>query len=193
VWRRTHSGWQRRLGKRKAERDREEGRRGFGRLGQWWVVEDILDVRRVGRRTEWLVRWAGVNVDGSRMWPDEWRNRSTAAFDTRCWRIAKQLELFVYPKQRRFIRRQDMLARGRLTDQRAQREGLLRTRRGWIDVAPQMDEELEDQEAEGVVHDIGVGGYRRERIVGGKWRRAARRTWLRAEEDTEEEDEADAV
>jgi hypothetical protein len=39
---------------------------------------------------------------------------------------------------------------------------------------------------QGVVRDIGVGGYRRERIVGGKWSRAARRTWRAGVSDSDE-------
>jgi hypothetical protein len=52
-----------------------------------------------------------------------------------------------------------------------------------------MDDDVVDSEADGVVQDLGVGGYRRERIVGGKWSRAARRTWRAGVSDSEESEE----
>jgi hypothetical protein len=128
----TRAGWRGRLAGRKRGREEEQGQRGFGR-GEWWVVEDIRDVRRVGKKTEWLVRWAGRNEKGERLWADDWRNRSTATFDAQCWRIAKQLELFVYPKQRQFIRKPRLRKRGAMADQRARRDGLTLTRRGWVE------------------------------------------------------------
>jgi ribonuclease HI len=184
----TCAGWRGRLAGRKRGREEEQGRKGFGR-GEWWVVEDVVDVRRVGRKTEWLVRWAGKDEKGEKMWTDDWRNRSTVTFDAQCWRIAKQLELFVYPKQRQFIRQPLLRRRGVLADQRARRDGLKLTRRGWVEQPLDMCTDVVDSEAEGVVRDTGVGGYRRERIVGGKWSRAARRTWRAGISDSDETEE----
>jgi hypothetical protein len=129
---------------------------------------------------------------GPWLWADDWRNRSTATFDAQCWRIAKQLELFVYPKQRQFIRKPRLRKRGAMADQRARRDGLTLTRRGWVEQMLDMGADVTDPEAEGTVRDIGVGGYRRERIVGGKWNRAARRTWRAGMSDSDES-EGDAA
>jgi hypothetical protein len=77
-----------------------------------------------------------------------------------------------------------------LADIRAAREGLVRTRRGWMEVEEQLPSDVEDAEA-GTAMDIGTGGYRRAHIIEGKWRRAARKTWIHSDDSSDDGEEGE--
>jgi hypothetical protein len=132
-------------------------------------------VRRTRRKTEWLVRWTGQNEAGEALYPHDWCGRT--AFNGALRKEAHAMERFVFPKRQCLQGPASIRKRGRLSDIRAQREGWKQVRRGWAVPPVELESDLEDAEA-GTAMDIGTGGYRRSRVVGGKWRRAARKTWV---------------
>jgi hypothetical protein len=179
----SRAGWQQRLDKRQRERQITGGHESFG-AGKWWVVEELLDVRKVRRKTEWLVQWAGCDASGERLHANDWCGRSV--FNKTLGKEAVALERFVYPKRLCTQGPASIRKRGRMADISAEREGWRRVRRGWMVLPVELEPEVVDAEA-GTEMDTGNGGYRKSRIVGGKWRRAARKTWVVSDSSEAEE------